>query len=147
MDAAGQGQQGAHDQLAAADPVPLGLQLGRAAFHEHLQRGWEAVHPGVQGRHRPAFGGALPRLRREVAGALGRRGLGERGGEYLLHDRDGAGELERLRAGVLADDDRFEVPVRPHELPGGVQVARHTGGFSVQVHAEQIEGRYPRSTL
>jgi len=42
---------------------------------------------------------------------------------------------------VLADDDRLEVPVRPHELPGGVEVARHTGGISVQVHAEQVQGQ------
>jgi len=58
----------------------------------------------------------------------------------MLHGRVGVGELERLRAGVLAHDDRFQVAVRPHELPGGVQVVRDAGRVAVEVRAEQVEG-------
>jgi hypothetical protein len=111
-DAAGEGQQGAHDQLTAADALPLCLQLGRAAGHEHVQLRREVAHPGVERSHRPAFERVLRCPRGELPGALGRLGLGERGGEYLLHDRHGAGELERLLPGVLATTTglRYRVP-------------------------------------
>jgi hypothetical protein len=66
-------------------------------------------------------------------------GLGEGGGEGLLHDRHRVGELERLRAGVLACHDGLEVPVRPHELPGGGDVLGDAVQVAVQVHAEQVE--------
>ena len=121
---------------------PLGLQLGRAARHEHLQPGRQAVHPVVQGVHRPAFGGVLPGPRRRARRCSARAragGLGEGGGEGLLHDRHRVGELERLRAGVLAGHDGLEVPVRPHELPGGGEVLGDAVQVAVQVHAEQVE--------
>ena len=143
VDAAGLCQQGALDHLAARDAVPLGLQFGRAPGHEHLQRGRQIVHPGVQGGHGPAFRGLLSRLCRELGGALRLRRLGERGREHLLHDRGGVGELEGLRTGMLTHDEGLEIPVCPHELPGGVQVVRHVGGVTVQVHAEQVEGAAP----
>jgi hypothetical protein len=50
--------------------------VGRAAGHEHLQRGRQVGHPVVQRSHGPPLRGVLAGLRGELAGALRRRRLG-----------------------------------------------------------------------
>jgi hypothetical protein len=128
---AGQGEQVAHDDLAAVDPVPLVLQLPWAAAHEHLQLRRQAVHAFVQAGHGgllgcpPAVGGVGP--------------TGEGGGQGGLHGRDRLGIQVGPGGVVLAGDQRLLVAVGAHQPAGGLDVGRDAGGLAVQVQVEQVE--------
>jgi hypothetical protein len=111
----GQGQQVAHDDLAAVDPVPPGLQLRWAVAHEHLQRRRQAGHPLVEAGH-------------------GRRL--RHGG---LHGLDGLGIQVRPGGVVLPDHQLLLVAVGPHQPARGLDVGWDPARLPVQVQVEQVE--------
>ena len=137
--ALGHRDESAHDDLTAVDALPPGLELGRAAGHEHRELGRQFLQPVVQRRHRASLRGVLHRPGGQVLRAARRRRLGECRGEYLLHDRHGGRKFERLRAGVLPGDNGLAVPVRTHELAGRREVVRQVGNVAIKVDAEEVE--------